>query len=174
MSRECSRRCRRYRSCAPVRGQTSPTCSTPSAVGCREGQGEPKTATGTKPPSPPTPCKQRCCLETVLDLGQILKGQEDSWEMTREATRTAFLCGPGQLHRIIHGLIHQPNLNWAEGGRREDVVGQSTSPIIWHPEGAGGLELLCTRCSFWPSQVHTGRYTRPPSTLQQNQMSISN
>lgn len=34
--------------------------------------------------------------------------------------------------------------------------------------GGGGLEPLCTLCSYWPSQVHTGRSTRPPSTLQQS------
>lgn len=37
--------------------------------------------------------------------------------------RDGFHVWTGQLHRIIHGLIHQPNLNWAEGRRWEDVVG---------------------------------------------------
>lgn len=65
-----------------------------SAVGCRGGRGTPGTVNSTKPPAaPPSPCRQRCCLETVLDWEQILTGQDDSWEMTREATRTAFLCG---------------------------------------------------------------------------------
>lgn len=39
-------------------------------------------------------------------------------------------------------------------------------PVFGTQQGRGGLEPLCTLCSYGPSQVHTDRSTRPPSTLQ--------
>lgn len=114
----------------------------------------------------PQPLQAEVLLGDCPRLGASLNRAGRFLGNDQGSYRVWFLLWTGQLHRIIQGLIHQPNLNWAEGRRREDVVRRHTSPIIWHPEGAGGQELLCTLCSYWASQVHTGCSTRPPSTRQ--------
>lgn len=51
--------------------------------------------------------------------------------------KDCFRLWTGQLHRVIHGLIHQPNLKWAEGRRREDVVDRAHLPLFGTQRGQG-------------------------------------
>lgn len=157
MSQDCSWKCGRYRSCAPVLRTNTPHLqhAISSRLQGKTGRAqEQQWALNLLHPQAPA---SRGAVWRLSRLGANLNRAGRFLGNHQGGYKDCFPLWTGQLHRVIHGLIHQPNLKWAEGRRREDVAGQSTSPIIWHPEGAGGLELLCTRCSYWSSQVHTGR-----------------
>lgn len=89
---------------------------------------------------------------------------------TREATGTAFFCGPVGSTEESMGLFINLTLTGQRAGAGKVCRMEHISHYL-APGGSGGrrgLEPLCTRCSYWPSQVHTGHSTRPPSTLQQS------
>lgn len=79
----------------PPNWHKDPTSSTESPVGHgREDRREHGDTDGHHTSFLPSHPKQRGCWESPLELGQVGRGQEDSREMTREATGAAFLWGP--------------------------------------------------------------------------------
>lgn len=85
--------------------------------------------------------------------------------------KDCFPLWTGQLHRVIHGLIHQPNLRWAEG--RKMWLDRAHLPVFGTQRGKGTGASLYTVFLLAQSGAH-----RPPHTdsfdTAASQMSISN